>query len=113
MNAVECLSRLAGVAQLVEQLIRNQQVTRSSRVAGSRNLRENSTSRLTILKLCQSDTLSDTHRAEIAVKSLETQFSETPSFPDSPSNDVDDFDDFVPQPGARAGDDFDDIVPGG
>ena len=27
--------RLAGVAQLVEQLIRNQQVTRSSRVAGS------------------------------------------------------------------------------
>ena len=30
--------RLAGVAQLVEQLIRNQQVTRSSRVAGS-NLR--------------------------------------------------------------------------
>jgi hypothetical protein len=28
-------SRLAGVAQLVEQLIRNQQVTRSSRVAGS------------------------------------------------------------------------------
>jgi hypothetical protein len=26
----------AGVAQLVEQLIRNQQVTRSSRVAGSR-----------------------------------------------------------------------------
>jgi hypothetical protein len=31
-------SSLAGVAQLVEQLIRNQQVTRSSRVAGS-NLR--------------------------------------------------------------------------
>jgi hypothetical protein len=29
---------LAGVAQLVEQLIRNQQVTRSSRVAGSKNL---------------------------------------------------------------------------
>ena len=28
-------SRQAGVAQLVEQLIRNQQVTRSSRVAGS------------------------------------------------------------------------------
>ena len=28
-------SRRAGVAQLVEQLIRNQQVTRSSRVAGS------------------------------------------------------------------------------
>jgi hypothetical protein len=28
----------AGVAQLVEQLIRNQQVTRSSRVAGSRSL---------------------------------------------------------------------------
>src|SRR5436190_21405243 len=28
--------RLAGVAQLVEQLIRNQQVTRSSRVAGSK-----------------------------------------------------------------------------
>jgi hypothetical protein len=27
----------AGVAQLVEQLIRNQQVTRSSRVAGSKN----------------------------------------------------------------------------
>ena len=31
-------SRLAGVAQLVEQLIRNQQVTRSSRVAGSKSL---------------------------------------------------------------------------
>jgi hypothetical protein len=30
-----CFPRLAGVAQLVEQLIRNQQVTRSSRVAGS------------------------------------------------------------------------------
>src|SRR5437763_5448929 len=30
------VSRLAGVAQLVEQLIRNQQVTRSSRVAGSK-----------------------------------------------------------------------------
>ena len=29
------IPRLAGVAQLVEQLIRNQQVTRSSRVAGS------------------------------------------------------------------------------
>ena len=32
------MTRRAGVAQLVEQLIRNQQVTRSSRVAGS-NLR--------------------------------------------------------------------------
>ena len=32
--------RLAGVAQLVEQLIRNQQVTRSSRVAGSKFLRQ-------------------------------------------------------------------------
>ena len=33
---VESAFRLAGVAQLVEQLIRNQQVTRSSRVAGSK-----------------------------------------------------------------------------
>jgi hypothetical protein len=33
--------RRAGVAQLVEQLIRNQQVTRSSRVAGSISLNEN------------------------------------------------------------------------
>ena len=32
---ITCSPRLAGVAQLVEQLIRNQQVTRSSRVAGS------------------------------------------------------------------------------
>ena len=30
--------RQAGVAQLVEQLIRNQQVTRSSRVAGSKTI---------------------------------------------------------------------------
>ena len=34
----------AGVAQLVEQLIRNQQVTRSSRVAGSKFLRKNTKS---------------------------------------------------------------------
>jgi hypothetical protein len=34
---VESAFRLAGVAQLVEQLIRNQQVTRSSRVAGSKS----------------------------------------------------------------------------
>ena len=33
--------RLAGVAQLVEQLIRNQQVTRSSRVAGSKFSNDN------------------------------------------------------------------------
>ena len=32
------VASLAGVAQLVEQLIRNQQVTRSSRVAGSNNI---------------------------------------------------------------------------
>jgi hypothetical protein len=32
---VELSPTFAGVAQLVEQLIRNQQVTRSSRVAGS------------------------------------------------------------------------------
>ena len=32
--------RRAGVAQLVEQLIRNQQVTRSSRVAGSNFLKK-------------------------------------------------------------------------
>src|SRR5439155_19192420 len=37
----------AGVAQLVEQLIRNQQVTRSSRVAGSIRLRARVTTRAT------------------------------------------------------------------
>jgi hypothetical protein len=34
-------SRLAGVAQLVEQLIRNQQVISSSLIAGSRNAKKN------------------------------------------------------------------------
>ena len=47
MIAVESQIRLAGVAQLVEQLIRNQQVTRSSRVAGSKILRQLGTSRHT------------------------------------------------------------------
>ena len=35
-RVIESLFRLAGVAQLVEQLIRNQQVVRSIRIAGSK-----------------------------------------------------------------------------
>ena len=49
-------SRLAGVAQLVEQLIRNQQVVSSSLTAGSRILSKNRSSRL---PLTQIDPLSD------------------------------------------------------
>jgi hypothetical protein len=42
---ISCFTRQAGVAQLVEQLIRNQQVTCSSHVAGS-ILRSRSTRRM-------------------------------------------------------------------
>ena len=40
-RVIESLFRLAGVAQLVEQLIRNQQVVRSIRIAGSKTLNKN------------------------------------------------------------------------
>ena len=36
VSGVSRLAELAGVAQLVEQLIRNQQVVRSTRIAGSK-----------------------------------------------------------------------------